>query len=131
MSPQDASPFLPFHDDERAAQQLAGVRAGRAAMRPFMPEQHREFFALLSCLFTATLDDGGWPTASVLWGEAGFVTSPEPTALHIAATPATDDPAAAGFVAGAGIGLLGIDFTTRRRNRANGRIISEIGRAHV
>jgi predicted pyridoxine 5'-phosphate oxidase superfamily flavin-nucleotide-binding protein len=127
VSPQDASPFLPFHEDERTAQQLAGVRAGRAAIRPFMPEQHRDFFALQSCLFTATLDDDGWPIASMVWGDAGFVTSPDPTTLHIGAVPMADDPAAAGFVAGAGIGLLGIDFTTRRRNRANGRIMS-VGR---
>jgi predicted pyridoxine 5'-phosphate oxidase superfamily flavin-nucleotide-binding protein len=59
MSPQDGSAFLPFHDDELKAQALTGQRAGRAAIRPFMPDQHREFFALLPCLFTATLDAGG------------------------------------------------------------------------
>jgi predicted pyridoxine 5'-phosphate oxidase superfamily flavin-nucleotide-binding protein len=123
MSPQDAA-FLPFHEDERAAQTLAGVGAGRAAVRSFMPDQHRAFFALLPYLFTATLDDAGWPIASVLWGEAGFVTSPSPTTLLIAALPAAEDPAAAGFVAGSGIGLLGLDMSNRRRNRANGRIVS-------
>jgi hypothetical protein len=124
MSPQDASPFLPFHADEQAAQALAGVRAGRAAIRPFLPEQHRAFFALLPYLFSATLDAGGWPIASVLWGDTGFVTSPDPTTLHIAALPMAEDPAAPGVVERAGIGLLGIDLTNRRRNRANGRITS-------
>ena len=51
MSPQDGSGFLSFHEDERAAQALAGQRAGRAAIRPFMPDQHRAFFALLPYLF--------------------------------------------------------------------------------
>ena len=48
--------------------------------------------------------------------------SPDPATLRIGALPAADDPAAAGFPAGAGIGLIGLDFTTRRRNRANGRL---------
>jgi predicted pyridoxine 5'-phosphate oxidase superfamily flavin-nucleotide-binding protein len=60
--------------------------------------------------------------ASVLTGETGFMQSPDPTTLGIAARPAADDPAAPTFVAGAEVGLLGLDFTTRRRNRANGRL---------
>jgi uncharacterized protein len=125
MSPQDATPFLAFHEDERRAQALAGQeRAGRAAIRPFMPDQHREFFTLLPCIFTATLDAHGGPMASVLTGDKGFVQSPDATTLRIAAQPAPDDPAAPGFVAGAEIGLIGLDFTTRRRNRANGRLVA-------
>ena len=122
MTPQDGSPLLAFHADELAAQALAGHGAGRAAIRPFMPDQHRDFFALLPCLFTATLDNRGWPMASVLTGEPGFVQSPDPTTLSIGALAAAGDPAAPGFFAGAAIGLLGLDFTTRRRNRANGRL---------
>lgn len=118
----DTMAFLPFHADELAAQALAGQGARRAPIRPFMPEQHREFFPLLPYLFAATLDAGGWPMASVLTGPAGFVTSPSPTTLRIDAMPRDDDPAAEGFIAGAEIGLIGIDFTTRRRNRVNGRI---------
>ena len=107
------------------AQALAGQqRAGRVAIRPFMPDQHREFFALLPYLFVATLDADGWPMASVLTGEPGFVQSPDPATLGIGALPAPDDPAAPTFVAGAEVGLLGLDFTTRRRNRANGRLVA-------
>ena len=117
--------FLAFHEDEAKAQALAGhQRPGRAAIRPFMPDQHREFFALLPYLFVATLDADGWPMASVLTGEPGFVQSPEPTTLSIAASPAPGDPAASTFAAGAETGLLGLDFTTRRRNRANGRLVA-------
>ena len=123
MSRQDGVPgFLSFHRDELAAQMLAGQLVPQAAIRPFMPDQHRAFFALLPYLFTATLDERGWPMASVLTGERGFVQSPDPATLHIGALPAAGDPAAPGFTAGAGIGLIGLDFTTRRRNRANGRL---------
>ena len=79
MSPQDgATGFLSFHRDELAAQMLAGQQAPRAAIRPFMPDQHRAFFALLPYLFTATLDERGWPMASVLTGDRGFAQSPDP-----------------------------------------------------
>jgi len=121
MSPPDGG-FLSFHEDERRAQDLAGLRAERAAIRPFMPEQHRAFFPLLPYLFTATLDEAGAPVASMLWGPAGFVHSPDPMTLRIDALPASGDPAANGFAAGQPVGLLGLDLTTRRRNRANGRI---------
>lgn len=123
-----ADAFLPFNADERAAQWRAGIRSGRTApIRPFMPEQHRAFFALLPYLFTATPDAEGWPMASVLTGAPGFVTSPDATTLRIDALPRTGDPAAPGFAAGAEIGLLGLDLTTRRRNRANGRIVNRDG----
>lgn len=117
--------FLAFHEDEAKAQALAGQqRAGRAAIRPFMPDQHREFFALLAYLFVATPDADGWPMASVLTGKPGFMQSPDPATLRIAALPVQDDAAAPAFVAGVEIGLLGLDFTTRRRNRANGRLVA-------
>ena len=117
--------FLAFHEDEARAQALAGYqRPGRVAIRPFMPDQHREFFALLPYLFVATPGADGWPMASVLTGEPGFVQSPDPATLGIGALPASDDPAAPTFIAGAEIGLLGLDFTTRRRNRANGRLVA-------
>jgi predicted pyridoxine 5'-phosphate oxidase superfamily flavin-nucleotide-binding protein len=122
MSPQDGSTFLAFHEDERKAQALAGQSASRAAIRSFMPDQHREFFALLPYLFAATQDERGWPIASVLTGETGFVQSPDPVTLSIGALPAAHDPAAPTFSAGADIGLIGLDLTSRRRNRANGRL---------
>jgi len=120
MSPDGS--FLGFHEDELRAQALAGARAGRAAIRPFMPDQHRAFFPLLPYLFTAVLDADGGPVASILWGPPGFVHSSDPVTLRIDALPAPGDLAAGGFVAGAPIGLLGLDLATRRRNRANGRI---------
>jgi predicted pyridoxine 5'-phosphate oxidase superfamily flavin-nucleotide-binding protein len=121
MSPQDGG-FLSFNEDELRAQELAGLHAGRGAIRPYMPDQHREFFALLPYLFTATLDTDGWPVASILTGPAGFVRSPDPQTLRVEALPAADDPAAPGFAPGTPVGLLGLDLSTRRRNRANGRV---------
>lgn len=113
----------PFHAGELAAQARAGVGApGAAGIRTFMPDQHREFFPLLSYLFMATIDDEGWPVATVLTGEPGFVSSPDATTLVIRAAPREGEPSAASFHAGQPFGALGLDFATRRRNRANGMI---------
>jgi predicted pyridoxine 5'-phosphate oxidase superfamily flavin-nucleotide-binding protein len=123
VSPQDgATAFLPFHRDELAAQAIAGQGPKGAPIRAFMPDQHRAFFAGLPYLFAATADERGWPVASVLAGTPGFVQSPDPVTLRIEACPATDDPAAAGLAIGCDVGLLGLDLTNRRRNRANGRL---------
>jgi len=118
VSPPDAATeFLPFHHDELAAQALGGPGPKSARMRPFMPDQHREFFAGLSYLFIATTDAAGWPVASVLSGQPGSVQSPDPVTLRINGVHDVE-----GVAAGREVGLLGLDLTNRRRNRANGRV---------
>ncbi|WP_316224626.1 MULTISPECIES: pyridoxamine 5'-phosphate oxidase family protein [unclassified Bradyrhizobium] len=87
-----------------------------------MPDQHRLFFADRTQLFLSTLDSSGQPWATLLEGQRGFVTSPTPARLAIAATLPAGDPAAEGLLDGAPIGCLGIEFETRRRNRANGTV---------
>lgn len=113
-----------FNPDELAAQVLAGGGPRGSGIRDFMPEQHRHFFAQLPYLFVGAADKAGWPLATLLSGHPGFVQSPGPVTLHIAALPAPADPAAEALAPGREIGILGIDFSTRRRNRANGRILS-------
>lgn len=110
----------PWHAGERQAQARAGSSPGGAGIRSFMPDQHRLFFAQLPFLLAATLDEAGAPAATLLTGRPGFVQSPDPTTLTVAAT--RDDPAGQRLIAGAPVGLLGIELHTRRRNRANGRI---------
>ncbi|MGH1559179.1 pyridoxamine 5'-phosphate oxidase family protein [Caulobacter segnis] len=113
----------PFHAGELAAQARAGLHApGMTGIRPFMPDQHRDFFALLPYLFVATVDAAGWPIATVLTGEPGFISSPDPTTLVVAAAPRAGEPGHQQFRAGRPFGALGLDFATRRRNRANGVI---------
>lgn len=113
----DASPW---HAGELRAQVLSGANhiPGGAGIRDFMPDQHRDFFAMLPFMVAATVDETGAPMATLLTGRPGFVASPDPTTLTIAAASA--DPAGRRLVPGAPIGLLGIQPDTRRRNRANG-----------
>jgi hypothetical protein len=114
----------PFHSGEREAQRRAGVEEPPlgAGIRAFMPDQHRQFFAQLPFVAVATLDADGAPIATLLTGAPGFVASPDPRRLTIAA--GAPDPCGERLVAGAPIGLLGIELETRRRNRANGRIVA-------
>ena len=116
-----------WHEGERKLQALAGTRErleqrGHVVIRDHMPDQHREFFAARNQMFLATLDASGQPWATVIEGEIGFVTSPTPRRLAIAAKLPPDDPAADGFRDGAPIGAVGLEFETRRRNRVNGII---------
>lgn len=112
----------PFHSGELRAQELAGVGSRGAGIRDFMPDQHRIFFGLLPYMFLGVLDAEGAPLATMLTGEPGFVSSPDPRSLRIEALPGAGDPAAPFLAEGASAGLLGLDLSTRRRNRANGKI---------
>jgi len=112
----------PFHPDELEAQARAGQMARGSGIRSFMPDQHRSFFELLPYLFVAVPDANGWPLATMLTGESGFVHSPDPVTLRVNAMLDALDPAAVAFARGQEIGILGLDLSTRRRNRANGYI---------
>jgi len=89
-------------------------------LRPYMPEQHRDFFAQLPFLVVGSVDESGQPWASILAGAPGFISSPDPRHLRIAAAPLAGDPLAHNLRADAAVGLLGIEPHTRRRNRMNG-----------
>jgi len=118
-------PDAPVHEGEIALQERAGVRARadrflRYAIRDYMPDQHRAFFADLPFLVVGSLDRDDRPWASILTGRPGFMGSPDPRTLTIRAVPAFGDPLGAALAAGAPVGLLGLQPETRRRNRMNG-----------
>lgn len=117
----------PFHAGEQAIQSLAGVRdrierKGRASIRDYMPEQHRAFFAALPVMVVGLADQEGHPWATTLSGPPGFMHSADEKRLVIHAWPDPGDPLGSCIRDGAPIGGLGIEFSTRRRNRINGRI---------
>ena len=118
-----------FHAGETALQSAAGSRerlaeVGPRVIREEMPEQHRAFFASLPFLVMATTDPVGQPYVGMLTGSPGFVSAPDGRHLQIAGRPAPDDPIDALLLPGARFGLLGIEAHTRRRNRANGRVLA-------
>lgn len=116
----------PFHPGELEAQARAGGGPGGSGLRDFLTGQHRAFFAALPFIGLATKSEG-WPVATLLAGEPGFVSTPDEHTIHISAPLEPSDPAAGALVAGAPVGLLGIDLGTRRRNRVNGLLAAADG----
>ncbi len=118
----------PFHPGELAIQTRLGVheridQQGRRGIREFLPDQHRQFFAQLPYVIVGTLDATGNPWASILVGNPGFLSTPDDRTLQVAALPLFGDPLAMNLTAGIDIGFLGIELSTRRRNRINGVVI--------
>jgi predicted pyridoxine 5'-phosphate oxidase superfamily flavin-nucleotide-binding protein len=116
----------PFHPGELEAQVRAGGGSSGGGIRDFMVDQHRIFFEALPFVVVGSVDEG-WPVAAVLAGDPGFVAAPDPWTLRISAPLDRSDPAHRPLVAGAQVGVLGIDLATRRRNRANGFLTSAEG----
>jgi uncharacterized protein len=109
----------PFHPGELEAQLLAGGGPPGAGIRDWMTDQHRAFFEALPYVVVASLDDG-WPVATMLAGDPGFISAPDAHTLRVAADLDASDPAQRALRPGAPAGVLGIDLATKRRNRANG-----------
>lgn len=117
----------PFHPGEQEIQTRFGMReqiedVGQRFIRDHLPDQHREFYAGLSFLVVGSVDTVGRPAASLVAGKPGFVSSPDPTTLIIAAQPVFGDPLNDALAEGTRLGFLGIDYQARRRNRLTGRI---------
>lgn len=127
MNAPVAARTSPFHKGERAMQSRVGKREkvekmGRDFIRPYMPDQHREFFGKLPFVILGSVDSDGWPWASMVSGRPGFVSSPHDRRLDVATRPLADDPLGAALQAGAPIGVVGVELSTRRRNRMNASV---------
>jgi len=120
----------PFHKGEQALQARVGLRdkmenIGKKVVRSYMPDQHREFFSQLPFMIVGSVDNEGWPWASILPGKPGFIKSPTPTSLTIKNSTIKGDPLAESFNTKTNpLGFVGIEPSTRRRNRVNGRVAS-------
>jgi predicted pyridoxine 5'-phosphate oxidase superfamily flavin-nucleotide-binding protein len=115
-------PQHPFHAGELEAQWRAGGGPGGHGIREAMPDQHRAFFETLPYAVLAGLDLAGEPVATVVSGPPGFISAPNPLTLTVAGVLDPGGPMASALSPGEPFALLGIDFATRRRNRANGRV---------
>lgn len=118
-----------FHTGELAQQARAQVPAAYRekvahAIRSEMPQQHRDFFESLPVLFLGLLDARGrvWATPAV--GEVGFLRSRDPQSLSVAARPVLGETLWLDLRPGAKVGAVGMELTTRRRNRMNGTVKS-------
>lgn len=117
----------PFHAGEQQVQERLGVRDkieafAQKVVRDHLPEQHREFFARLPFVMVGAVDAAGRPWASMIPGRPGFLSSPDARTLAVGSLPVPGDPLADVLQAGTEVGVLGIEFASRRRNRLTGQI---------
>lgn len=119
----------PYHDGELAVQRRAGERdmARRlaGAFSPRIVPGALPFLARQRVLAVAAAGADGHLWASVWSGAPGFAQSADGQRVTITrspAAPAPGDPVLPGLAAGGHVGLLAIDFATRRRLRINGTI---------
>lgn len=127
MSTDLPDPGSPWHIGEKTLQARLGVAEtmevfGRRVIRDHLPDQHRDFYRQLPFLIVGSVDAEGRAWASVLEGPPGFLNSPDPRTLAVQTAMDPQDPAFANLQTGAGIGLLGIELHSRRRNRMNGQV---------
>jgi predicted pyridoxine 5'-phosphate oxidase superfamily flavin-nucleotide-binding protein len=111
----------PFHRGEQWVQTRVGVREkmesiGPRFIRDYLPEQHQAFYRELPYVFVGHVDEAGQPWASVLATPKGLIIVNDEKHLTIAAKPLNADPLAR-IQTGQKVGVLGIDLSTKRRNR--------------
>ncbi len=120
-----------YHDGEIAVQERAGERAlaeRRGAMiGDRLVDGARAFLRLQGAAAVAAAGPDGALWASLWCGAPGFLRSDE-AGEHVEVVSAldrtlADDPVGRILRAGAPLGMLAIDFTTRRRLRINGTIV--------
>jgi hypothetical protein len=117
-----------YHLGELKVQARAG--AGEAAISvgrmvyPVIAHVFVEFIQSQPMLILSSVDNNGMAWASALYGPPGFMQVIDEHTLRIAALPDASDPLHANLKDGAQVGLLVIDFSTQRRLRLNGSVVT-------
>ncbi|MEO9944833.1 pyridoxamine 5'-phosphate oxidase family protein [Paraglaciecola sp.] len=124
-----------WHKGEQNIQKRAGtyqrmVDIGPKFIREFMPQQHRDFFSALPMIYIGYTDHLSQTRASMLFGAANFIQSPSETELIINTQHSLGDYILDDIKVGDRVGLLGLEFETKRRNRASA-IITEINQKNI
>jgi uncharacterized protein len=119
-------PTMPFHEGEVMMQKRVGTHDHVMSyaprfIRPRMPDQHRQFYEAQPFLVVAARDDHGLMWSTLL---QTTTTSPDDSSLIFDGKLVPGDALDGMLTNGTDVGVLGIEFATRRRNRVNGRIVS-------
>ncbi|MBV9493892.1 MAG: pyridoxamine 5'-phosphate oxidase family protein [Acidobacteria bacterium] len=109
---------MAYHEGELEVQARAGVASPRIGVRDAIPPAAAELLAAQRVVIAASTDAAGRIWASLLTGEPGFARAVDWQEIHIT-------PAAGNEVFDGDVGLLAIEFATRRRMRINGRLRHE------
>ncbi|MCI0606856.1 pyridoxamine 5-phosphate oxidase, partial [bacterium] len=110
---------MKYHSGELEVQRRAGVQdmADRVSgvMRSTIPQIAQQFLSVQRLIVAATLDSKDRSWASLLTGPEGFVRAIDERTLLIDALPVPGDPLEQNLKAHNEIGILAIEFISRRR----------------
>ena len=114
-----------FHAGELAVQERAGVQ-GMAArigngIKPTIPPTAAHFLAERPFAILASIDQEKQVWASMLTGNHGFMNAIDTQTVQMVPAVVESDPFWTNLQTNDDIGLLAIDFATRRRMRLNGK----------
>ncbi len=114
-----------YHPGELEVQERAGaVETAKTMARsiyPLIAHQFIHFIRSQPMVICASAYSGGKVWASLLSGRPGFMEVVDEQTLRINALPDKEDPLSENSGAPFDLGLIVIDFSTRRRVRLNGR----------
>ncbi|GLV54141.1 oxidoreductase [Dictyobacter sp. S3.2.2.5] len=117
--------MIAYHSGELEVQIRAGVQTGAVrinkGIRETIPVIAQTFLREQRMVVVSSVDQEGHLWASLLTGKPGFLQTPDDQTVEIRAVPRPGDPLATSLRVGAAIGMIMIDFATRRRMRVNGR----------
>ena len=117
-----------YHPGELAVQARAGQRdvaeSVAKSVRSTIPVVAQKFLTSQPMAIIGALDADDRPWASMLTGKPGFMQIVDDETLYINAHPVIGDPLRERPAPDDEIGMIVIDFATRRRMRLNGKIES-------
>lgn len=115
-----------FHEGELAVQRQVGVEQMSArvgnAIKPIIPPAAANFLQEHPFAIISAADENGQLWASILLGEAPFMKALDERTIYINALPNKTDPLSHILTTGSQVGLIAIEFETRRRMRVNGTV---------
>ena len=114
-----------YHAGELAVQARAGVQEMAAQSERVIKRTTnrvaQEFLHQQPMAFVASVDAEGRVWASVVDGPPGFMLAIDEETIHIGVAPMESDPLHDNLRVNSDVGLLIMEFATRRRIRVNGR----------
>ena len=118
---------MPFHEGELAVQERAGflddARRGGKFLRARISPGAQAFLATRRFAILAARAPDGAVWTTIIAGQLPFLTSDQGGLLRIGGVTRSDDPISQALILNAQVGLVAIDFETRRRFRVNGRLV--------
>lgn len=117
-------PTSPYHQGELALHKRYGrleeqTSIARHVHSPTLDAHQQGFLTEREYVVIGSIDAAGRPWASMLFGDPGFINSPNVETIIVGAQPLPSDRLLGNLAAGSPMSVVAIDLSTRRRIRSN------------